>query len=709
MNATGHDATPDDRPAPQRDVVHLDKRRAEREQLVGPIHEGEIVDDEPPPTQTLEPTQVIDAAGTTWTPGAREHKPLLPRWATDKPTAKAAARWGAAYSAHWLAFHALRTPLYALRLALRAPIGAWRILAAAHAWVVDDRNRDARAELRAEASPNRALDDLAIERAQARIRLAVVAGLTLVLAGAATYSALALPAYAKALEVAAVVVALGYAGRNRDKPITGNAVDTFSAPPIDRDLIVEALTALGLARMDPDRIAFPAPIHRDGDGIRADIDLPPGVTATQVVGKRDQLASGLRRPLGCVWPEPDADMHAGRLVLYVGDRSLSATRPTPWPLARAGKVNVFEPIPLGVDQRGRRVDITLMFASGLIGAVPRMGKSFTLRLLLLAAALDPRVEIHAHNLKGGSDFDALGAVAHYYRAGDDPEDMEHLVRDLRAVQTEMRRRYKVIRDLPKDVCPESKVTDQLASRADLGLHPILVALDETQVAFEHPTYSAELIEICTDLVKRGPAVGVMAWFATQRPDAKSIPSGISANAILRLCLKVMGETENRMVLGNGYYAAGIQATMFGRKDVGVAWLVGEGDDPVIVRAAYVDATTAEAIAARARAARLAAGRLTGMAAGQIEPDTDKSTILHHLLEVWPEAEARAHGETLAERLAAAKPELYAGWDAEQVHAAARRHGVRQADRKVAGITRKGLLRRDVTDALGLTDTTPKEA
>ena len=36
----------------------------------------------------------------------------------------------------------------------------------------------------------------------------------------------------------------------------------------------------------------------------------------------------------------------------------------------------------------------------VIGAIPRMGKTAPLRLLLLGAALDPRCELHVHNLKG---------------------------------------------------------------------------------------------------------------------------------------------------------------------------------------------------------------------------------------------------------------------------------------------------------------------
>ena len=148
----------------------------------------------------------------------------------------------------------------------------------------------------------------------------------------------------------------------------------------------------------------------------------------------------------------------------------------------------------------------------IIGSVPRMGKTFLLRLLLLICALDVRAEIHAYDLKGTGDLAPLRPVAHRYRAGDDPEDIEYLVADFRALRTEMRRRTKVIRDMADkhpQRCPENKVTPELASDRRLGLHPIAVAIDECQVAFEHPVYGAEMEAICTDLVKRGPALGII--------------------------------------------------------------------------------------------------------------------------------------------------------------------------------------------------------
>ncbi|MYV50306.1 cell division protein FtsK, partial [Streptomyces sp. SID2888] len=69
----------------------------------------------------------------------------------------------------------------------------------------------------------------------------------------------------------------------------------------------------------------------------------------------------------------------------------------------------------------------------------------------------------------------------------------------------------------------------------------------------------------------------------------------SANAILRFCLKVMGQPANDMVLGTSMYKSGYRATMFSRSDRGICWMAGEGDDPRIVASAFVDAVAAEQV------------------------------------------------------------------------------------------------------------------
>lgn len=463
------------------------------------------------------------------------------------------------------------------------------------------------------------------------------------------------------------VPVLAWIGRPADKPIIQPAVVPSAVVPLSKELIIRALGSIGhgginsaLAKDPENAIVLVDVIARDGPGWLARIDLPHGVTAAEVMDRRDKLASGLRRHIGCVWPENERRRHPGALLLWAGDEDMSKAVQPAWPLAKRGSVNMFKPVPFATDQRGRPITVTLIYVSVIIGAIPRMGKTFLLRLLLLICALDVRSELHVYDLKGTGDLAPLRPVAHRYRAGDDPEDIEYLVADFRALQKEMRRRTKVIRDIAEKypaLCPQNKVTDELASRKDLGLHPIVVAVDECQVMFDHPAYGDELESIATDLVKRGPALGIVPMLATQRPDAKSIPTGISANAVLRMCLKVMGHIENDMVLGTSAHKNGTRATMFDFEDKGIFYFSGEGSAPRISRGHEIDGPAAKEIAARARVMREHAGRLTGYALGE-DQDADIRSFLDDVLTVFGDS-PKLWSTTIASRLSGSFPGVYA--------------------------------------------------
>lgn len=668
----------------------------------GPGREADTNPDTPTDT---EPDADHDAPAE-----ARTAREVIPSWMRSREAFTGWAQEWASLAARTVAFHTLRLPRYWAILVGRAPLGTWRVVRWTWEWATDINGRQVRRSVAygtsmgaQEATAFHRVSEQHRERMRFRALLTSAIALVVLLLGRRAVTEL--PAWQNFALLATLLPVLGALYRDPAKPVISSfALADTNAPRLTTDLIVKALGSLGIAELNkalrecPEEVRFVAPgVHRDGPGWRADIDLPGGVTAGDIAERRDRLASGLRRPTACVWPEADHDAHAARMVLWVGDKPLHKTRPKPWPLIARGKVDLFEPFPIGHDQRGRGVSLTLMFASMVIGAVPRMGKTFALRLILLAASLDAWCELHIYDLKGGADLRMLGAVAHRFRIGEDDEDLAYLIEDLRHLKADMVRRYKVIRDLPESICPEGKVTPELAHRKDLGLHPIALAMDECQTIFEHPTFGAEAIEICEDLVKKGPAVGVHALLATQRPDAKSIPKGISANAVLRYCLKVTEQTANDMVLGTSMYKAGVRATMFARTDKGTGYLIGEGSDPQIVRFSYIDGPTAKTIALRARAMRLAAGTLSGHAAGlDLEPTDDAATVtvLDDLLHVIPATERRIWSETVIEHLAAYKPDAYAGWTPVDLGNALAPFGIEtiQIGRRIDGkvVNRKGI-------------------
>ncbi|GAA1173496.1 FtsK/SpoIIIE domain-containing protein [Streptomyces hebeiensis] len=694
------------------DVVDLDKARSARTESA-----------DTPPTEVPDPAEpvVVDGPAPAG-PGylgrlmGAKRRAVLPAWLRSTAELKTVAKWAAGHYGHLTGYHLIRSPYYAGRLAVQAPRGAAKFAGGSMRWVTDREGEPVRlaAVRREDAAEYLKLSRQRDGRVRLRTLVVVLAMFTGLGAALAIY--VLAPGWLQALSVGAIVLALGAAGTQADAPVVTRAVELPKASKLTSDIVLRALGALGIPAINQaqtkgrDGFAFTAPITRDGPGWRAEGDLPYGVTVTDVIERRDKLASGLRRPLGCVWPEAVPEEHTGRLVLWVGDQDMSTAKKPAWPLAKSGSVDLFKPVAFGTDQRGRWVEITLMYIAAVIGAIPRMGKTFLLRLLLLIAALDVRAELHTYDLKGTGDLDPVGErVSHRHRAGDDEEDIEYALADLRELREELRRRAKMIRSLPRDLCPESKVTSELANKPKLGLHPIVIGVDECQVWFEHPKHGAEFEEICTDLVKRGPATGIVLLLATQRPDAKALPTGISANASARFCLKVMGQLENDMVLGTSSYKRGVRATMFSWKDKGIHYFVGEGADARIVSSVYVDAPTAEAVGQRARALRETAGTLSGHALGESfeAGETPGYDLLSDVLAVVPANEPKAWSETVVARLAELRPEVYGGWEPEALSAALKPHGIGtvQVGRRVDGkvVNRRGIDRSQITATIAERD------
>jgi S-DNA-T family DNA segregation ATPase FtsK/SpoIIIE len=700
-------------PEPGADVVDLDKARAAREPVT-PAPESEPGDPDTP-VKVDQPAPTATGPGYLGRLAGARRRAVVPVWLKSVTELRTASAWVARHYAHAAGYHALRSPVYAARLTLQAPAGAAKFVGDTMRWVADREGEPVRlAAVRRED----AAEYLKLSRqrdGRVRLRTLVAALATFTGLGLALAIYVLAPDWLQAVSVGAVVLALGAAGRRADAPVIHRAVELPKATKLTSDIVLRALGALGIPAINQaqakgrDGFEFTAPITRDGPGWRAEGNLPYGVTVTDIIERRERLASGLRRPLGCVWPEAVPDEHTGHLVLWVGDQDMSRASQPAWPLLKTGTVDLFKPVAYGTDQRGRWVAVTLMYIAGVIGAIPRMGKTFLLRLLLLIAALDPRAELHTYDMKGTGDLDPVGNAAGYrHAAGDDDESVQYALDDFRALREELRRRTKVIRSLPRDICPESKVTSALADKRSLGLHPIVVGVDECQVLFEHPDHGKEFEEIITDLVKRGPATGIVVLLATQRPDAKSLPTGISANASARWCLKVMGQLENDMVLGTSAYKRGVRATMFAWGDKGIHYFVGEGSDARIVRSVYVDAGGAEAIAARARRVREKAGLLAGHALGEApEPTTAAYDLLADILAVVPAKEAKAWSETIVARLADLRPEVYDGWDPDALAAALKPHGVAtiQVGRRTGGkvVNRRGVDRSHITTAIAERD------
>lgn len=498
-----------------------------------------------------------------------------------------------------------------------------------------------------------------------------------------------------------------------DKPLSTRAVIKTEVQKLTGDIVVKAMASIGIGQIamavakGQDGIKFVGPVTREGPGWRADIDLPLGVTVADVADRRARLASGLRRPLGCVWPDADPNEHEGRLILWVGDRDLSKSGTVVWPLSKGGRHDIFKPIPFGVDPRGRAQVMPVIQHNMLFGSLPGQGKTSSVRVIASGAALDPTVELWPHELKGTGDLDSFAPISHRFVSGIDDDSIGYAADSLTLLRAEVMRRAAAMKKLPRDLCPDRRVTREIADKRSLKLWPLVAVFDECQNLFAHAKYGKQAGEDAEFIIKLGRALGVVLVLATQRPDKDSLPTGISGNVSIRFCLKVAGQVENDMILGTSAYKNGVRATSFRPEiDAGIGYLAGATTTPVVVRTAYLDGPATEAIAQRALALRKAAKTLSGHALGEEAESASGPSydLLADIAAVVPETEERVWNERIAARLAELRPEVYAGWKGENVTAALKPHGV--STRDVAGTTddgtrttRRGIIRAHITKAI----------
>lgn len=428
-----------------------------------------------------------------------------------------------------------------------------------------------------------------------------------------------------------IVIGLGWVGRPREKPLVnvefGDA--TLPAKPT-ADMVIAALCRIGLTGMTPQKfdevraeIRVLAPgVATSPHGYVVELELPPGRTAAEVVGEREALAGALRRDLGCVWPAGREDKHPGWLRLFLSHRPMNSGRQPAWPLAAGKPVDIFEPIPLFTDEEMRWVDLTIAGTHTAVGGASGFGKSVWLRQLTCAIALDPRVKLVIIDGKRSGDFEHVRKLAHGFYVGAEPEEAAEQIAALEKLVAECLARAKFLGSLPPEE-RSPKVTSELASKYP-QLRPIVLVYDEVQEGTEYGVKTskpdkairAQYTGLLTRLARIARSAGVFMVLASQKPDSGVLPSSIMGNCSIRVAFKVSEQIHNDQILGTSARRLGIDATMFGARDRGMAWLKG-GDAAAaqVVRSwsEMVDPVVAVELADKAYALRKRLGMLTGQA------------------------------------------------------------------------------------------------
>ncbi len=654
------------------------------------------------PTETslgeTEPPAYADTTGAD--AGAR--LPILPEpWRRENIRGTLAQAGGLYW--HRTRYHGLRSPVYLAQLAFFTARGVHRITLRLLTWWhwTDGWLLESMAVAAGRAGHHEAMR-AHTEGKKTRGSRGRIVGTSAVAAAVAVLAmARWAPWWGWALAGLAVVIPLARAGKPHGKPLIRAATVAPQYQPPTPEVITRALGSLNLAGInqalkDDGKINFVSDVHRDGPGWGAQLDLPYGVTATQILARREQLASGLRRPLSATWPAPVPHEHAGRLELWVGFHDISKSKPAAWPLARTGQADMFASFPFGTDPRGRQVAGQLFEHNWLIGAAPGQGKTSAVRVVTCAAALDPLTELWTHELAGKGDLEPLAQVSHRYCSGLDDEAIAYAAESMRMLRAELDTRSRKLKAIPKESRPDGKVTRAMAGKRSARLFPLVATFDEVQNLFMHEKYGSQAADDAAYVIRLGRAYGVILVLATQRPDTNSLPTTVSGNVSIRFCLKVPGQVENDMILGTSAYKNGYNAAVFRPKvDAGLGWLRAEGD-PQVVRTYYLDLEATGRIAERARVLRGQSGTLTGYALGE-DDDRAARDVLADLLAVFRGDPGLQWAEAAA-RLAQAFPGRWDGATADALSAEVRARGVPSVPVKTGGEVARGCRRADAEKA-----------
>lgn len=358
------------------------------------------------------------------------------------------------------------------------------------------------------------------------------------------------------------------------------------------------------------------------------IDLPPGIPAKKVMRAISEIASalGVEDAQVSMAKTKGKGARSGRLEIYVAKELPFTEGAEPGPLlALEAAANFWGRIAIGPDVRGLPISISVVERSGLIGGEPGAGKSASGNVILLAAALDPRVILWLADGKGGGDLEPFEELCEWFEGDADPEAFYEM---LKAAVADMKARYALLKKLGK-----RKVTEELANKYPL-LRQKLLWVDELMFYTTDDEYGKKITKLLRNLVSRGRAAGIVTFCATQKPGSDVVDTSLRDLLSIRWALRCTTPEASDTILGKGAAAAGYSAKTIEPEMRGAGLLWAEGSNPVLVRADYYTDDQVELLIKRAYDLRDAAGTLPEgpkTLADQLrdkgEPDADVLAVL----------------------------------------------------------------------------------
>ena len=551
-----------------------------------------------------------------------EFGPVLPPWLRDRNAFTGTVRKVWRRTKFKACFHGLRLPVYAFRWTRRAVIGLGRAIRIGWIWAFDLEGRQLRRHTADSMLGGEYLRLREQHHRRVKLRLWSALGTTLTSTLALAIGQAFAPETMPGAALAAFVT-LGIVGRPADE---SSLLDTAIVPlsvELTSEHLNTAFRAAGLLGKEAE-VVMVQPIMRDAMdiGYTCVLDLPKGggKKAADVVAARDTLAAelGIDEVQLMVWRiRAGEGGHAARLGMWVADDDPYIGGKTPSPMLDLDQFDVWQPIPFGRNARGKFIGLMLMWESMFFGGLPRRGKTFAQRITAVAAILDPYARIYCADGKGGRDWKAVSRVAHRYITGAENEALKAFMAMLTELINEMEQRFRLINGLSDEVCPEGKLTPQIAQRYNMP--PIFIIIDELQEYFSSLDQKGKeaALEMLCRLARRGPAAGFILNLASQRPDAESVPTKLREMISIRFSVQCVDKASSDMVLGKGKAAIGADASLLSAEHKGVGVLVTGPAEFDTVRTDYIALPEFSVLCEKGRALRQSHKTLTGDAAGKL--------------------------------------------------------------------------------------------
>jgi hypothetical protein len=277
-------------------------------------------------------------------------------------------------------------------------------------------------------------------------------------------------------------------------------------------------------------------LTRAGEQLR--VRLPAGAQVPDMEQAAEKLAAFLAVREVRVSRDPVNARYA-RVVVLRRD-PLADPQPIPWPLVKAGQCSLWAPIPVGEDEDGNQVTVTLPERNLLAGGEPGAGKSTVVQVLIAAATLDPSVVVTLFDPKL-VELAVWQGCAHRLVG----PNVEEAIDVLKALISELDDRYlTLLANRARKVTPGD----------GLPLH--LVVVEELAFYTNGPDRkaSAAFSMLLRDFVARGRAAGMVTVATTQKPSADVVPTYLRDLFGFRWALRCSTPEASDTILGRGWPA-----------------------------------------------------------------------------------------------------------------------------------------------------------